>query len=211
MAVPSKHNQSPLSTACGLPDDAVSQLALPCCQKAPSHVPLILCFQLCQGSLTSCCRCRLCMLHSDSAPSDACLDSAQLKVTHVNTFWRAVERTAAAGRLMPGELHLDEQGSLSVSALSNSVIILPRSVSRLHPVHHLAADHIYTNLAAWDIDFLIEMLRKFLLVSSAKTVPSLAEYRVLPDKVRLSWIGLTVLPVAYPRLLRTLCGCCERF
>lgn len=86
---------------------------------------------------------------------------------------------------MPGDSQLAEQDSSSIDALSNSVIILPRSVSRLHPVYHAEEDHIYSDLAAWDIDFLIEMLQKFLQVSSAKTVPSLAEYRILPDKVKL--------------------------
>ena len=99
---------------------------------------------------------------------------------------------------MPGNPHLAEQDSLNVNALSNNVIILPRSVSRLHPVHHVAADHIYSDLAAWDIDFLIQMLQQFLLVSSAKTIPSLAEYRVLPDKVHLLLISLTALLVANP-------------
>ena len=44
---------------------------------------------------------------------------------------------------------------------------------------------ICRDLAAWDVDFVIQMLQEFLRVSSAKTFPSLAEYRVLPDKVHL--------------------------
>lgn len=39
--------------------------------------------------------------------------------------------------------------------------------------------------AAWDMDFVINMLQEFLQVSSAKTFPTLAEYRILPDKVQL--------------------------
>lgn len=65
------------------------------------------------------------------------------------------------------------------------MIILPRIVTRLHPVHQAPEEHIYSDLAAWDADFVIQMLQEFLRVSSAKTVPGLAEYRVLPDKVRL--------------------------
>ena len=41
------------------------------------------------------------------------------------------------------------------------------------------------DLAAWDVDFVIQMLQEFLRVTSAKTFPSLAEYRILPDKVQL--------------------------
>jgi len=67
--------------------------------------------------------------------------------------------------------------------LRNTVIILPRIVTRLHPVHEPQQDHVYDDLVAWDVDFVIQMLQKFLRVSSAKTVPSLEEYRILPDKV----------------------------
>ena len=41
------------------------------------------------------------------------------------------------------------------------------------------------DLAAWNVDFVIQMLQEFLRVSSAKTFPSLAEYRILPDKVQV--------------------------
>ena len=44
---------------------------------------------------------------------------------------------------------------------------------------------ISRDLAAWDVDFVIQMLQEFLRVSSAQTFPSLAEYRLLPDKVHL--------------------------
>ena len=132
----------------------------------------------------------------------------------MEAFWRAAEQTVAAGHLVPADSPLPIKG-----ALSNTVIILPRIVTRLHPVHEAPEQHIYRyvkkktpceplaegqelrtkhvstgvvslrfacrDLAAWDVDFVIQMLQEFVRVSSAKTFPSLAEYRILPDKVQL--------------------------
>lgn len=84
---------------------------------------------------------------------------------------------------MPGDHDLPSEGSLN--ALSNSIIILPRIVPRLHPVHHAPEEHIYSDLPAWDVDFVVQMLQEFVRVSSAKTLPGVAEYRILPDKVQL--------------------------
>ena len=133
----------------------------------------------------------------------------------MEAFWRAVEQTVAAGHLVPADSHLSIDG-----ALTNTVIILPRIVTRLHPVHHAPEQHIYRyvsrkktpcfvnfavsqeqskcvsavflpvyfacrDLAAWDANFVIQILQEFLRVSSAKTFPSLAEYSILPDKVCL--------------------------
>ena len=60
-----------------------------------------------------------------------------------------------------------------------------RIVTRLHPVHETQQAHVYDNLAARNVDFVVQMLQDFVRVSAAKTVPSLAEYRILPDKVKL--------------------------
>ena len=84
---------------------------------------------------------------------------------------------------MPADPRLSTDGNAVGIQLSNSVIILPRIVTRLHPVHDAQQEHIYSDLAAWDVDFVVQMLQEFLRVSSAKTFPSLAEYRILPDKV----------------------------
>ena len=95
----------------------------------------------------------------------------------------------AVGHLVsadPEELKADSTGSAKSSLdFSNTVIILPRIVPRLHPVHTAQADHIYQDLVAWDVDFVVQMLQEFLRISSAKTLPTLDEYRILPDKVRL--------------------------
>ena len=105
----------------------------------------------------------------------------------MESFWKAVEQTVAAGHVMPADPRLSNAHSTDGNAvgiqLSNSVIILPRIVTRLHPVHDAQQEHIYSDLAAWDVDFVVQMLQEFLRVSSAKTLPSLAEYRILPDKV----------------------------
>lgn len=61
----------------------------------------------------------------------------------MEAFWRAVEQTVAAGHLVPGNDNLPDVHGLSASALSNSVIILPRIVTRLHPVHQSPEEHIY--------------------------------------------------------------------
>ncbi|DBA85767.1 TPA: hypothetical protein ACH3X1_005325 [Trebouxia sp. C0004] len=126
---------------------------------------------------------------SQNSAGTSCLDRTQLKVTHVDNFWKAVERTVAAGHLSPAASELpdtlDSGHSNAGMQLSNTVIILPRIVTRLHPVHEAPHDHAYQDLAAWDVGFVIQMLREFLRVSSAQTVPSLEEYRILPDKVML--------------------------
>ena len=76
-------------------------------------------------------------MHPDASPP-SCLDSAQLKVTDVEAFWTAVERTVAAGRLVAGNAPLPMENTLS-----NTVIILPRIVTRLYPVNEAPEDHIY--------------------------------------------------------------------
>lgn len=85
----------------------------------------------------------MCTQHSPTSSPSSCLDSTRLKVTHVEAFWRAVEQTVAAGHLVPGNDNLPDVHGLSASALSNSVIILPRIVTRLHPVHQSPEEHIY--------------------------------------------------------------------
>lgn len=96
---------------------------------------------------------------------------------------------------MPGDADLPNEGSSSMNDLSNSVIILPRIVTRLHPVHQAPEEHIYSNLAAWDVEFVVQMLQEFLRVSSARTIPGLAEYRILPDKVQPGVTYLRSMPV----------------
>lgn len=86
----------------------------------------------------SCCWSRLCPLHPHASPPSACLDSARLKVTHVESFWTAVEQTVAAGHLVTTDSHQPVEG-----ALSKTVIILPRIVTRLHPVYQEPEQHIY--------------------------------------------------------------------
>ena len=134
---------------------------------------------------------------SQKSASTSCLDRTQLKVTHVDNFWKAVERTVAVGHLSPAASELLDtlnsgHGNASMQ-LSNTVIILPRVVTRLHPVHEDPHDHVYQDLMAWDVDFVIQMLQEFLRVSSAQTVPSLEEYRILPDKVYHAFAGSPAL------------------
>ena len=114
-----------------------------------------------------------------------CLASKHLRVTHVDNFWKAVERTVAAGHLVPAasDLHSGHADPASMQ-LSHTVIILPRIVTRLHPIHDAPQDHIYQDLVSWDVDFVTQMLQQFMRVTSSKTIPSLAEYKILPDKVR---------------------------
>lgn len=131
---------------------------------------------------------------SQHSAGTRCLDRTQLKVTHVDNFWKAVERTVAVGHLSPAASELPDTLNSSTDnasmQLSNTVIILPRIVTRLHPVHEAPHDHVYQDLMAWDVDFVIQMLQEFLRVSSAKTLPSLEEYRILPDKVCHALVGL---------------------
>ena len=72
-------------------------------------------------------------------------------------------------------------------SLKKTVIILPRIVTMIRPVDskkkRLAKSHVWNDTAAWDRDVLLEMLGKFVNLTGAKTIPSSAEYRILPDKV----------------------------
>lgn len=74
---------------------------------------------------------------SQNSTGPSCLDSTQLNVTHVDSFWKAVERTVAVGHLssaaseLPDTLNSDA-GNASMQ-LSNTVIMLPWIVTRLHP------------------------------------------------------------------------------
>ena len=138
------------------------------------------------------CNCILCRLCEESShtPADLgfpCLDPTQLKLSHVDNFWKTVETSVATGQLVLTGTEQPDITSSNIHApllqLDNTIIILPRVVTRVRPVHEHWEDHVYQDLAAWDVDFVIQMLQRFLQLSSAKTVPSLAEYRILPDKV----------------------------
>lgn len=56
----------------------------------------------------------------------------------MEAFWTAVEQTVAAGHLVTSDSH-----HLLEGALSETVIILPRIVTRLHPIHQEPEQHIY--------------------------------------------------------------------
>lgn len=92
-----------------------------------------------------------------------------------------------AGHVMPSDACLPNECSSSVNALNpTDLIILPRNVTRLHHVHQAPEEHICSDLAAWEVEFVIQKLHKFVRVSSAKTLLA-AQYRMLPDKVQLLW------------------------
>ena len=145
------------------------------------------------------CDCRACQGDATLSTGEhaACPQPQQVKVTHVDNFWKTVEMSAATGHVMPANTAMADLFSPVANAwavnLGNTVIILPRIVTRLHPVHEYQEEHVYNNLVAWDVDFVIQMLQRFLHVSSTNTVPSLAEYRILPDKVGLPCPALPCL------------------
>lgn len=75
-----------------------------------------------------------------------------------------------------------------LESLAGTVIILPRLVPSLRPVtkHSRKAtlSAKYADPAAWDLQTVVGMVDNFLTVTQAKTVPDLAEWRILPDKAR---------------------------
>ena len=126
---------------------------------------------------------------TESHPS--CLHPSQFKLTTIDSFWKSVETSAATGNplpatanhtnsLQPDEPHLQE--------LSNTIITLPRITTMIRPVtkHYKrdVANHVWADTAAWSRDLLLEMLERFLAITGAKTIPHIAEYKILPDKVK---------------------------
>lgn len=134
-----------------------------------------------QAGIMSCyyVTCRLCEKSSHALKDMAlpCLDPAQLKLTHVDNFWKTVETSVAVGRLVPASTEQPDVISnvhhAPLLQLDSTVIMLPRIVTRLRPVHGDWEDCVYQDLAAWDVDFVVQMLQQFMTLSSAKTVPSL--------------------------------------
>lgn len=71
--------------------------------------------------------------------------------------------------------------------LQDTVIILPRIVPTIRPVsRHWSKQTVsstFSDPKQWDLQTVLGMLEKFLKVRHAKTLPTLKEYRILPDKV----------------------------
>lgn len=66
--------------------------------------------------------------------------------------------------------------------LANKVIILPRIVPH---VRNFSPDRFPTNdRSSWDVARLRDLVAAFCSATGATTLPSLAEWSVLPDKVR---------------------------
>ena len=125
--------------------------------------------------------------HTDQEPSS--LHPSKLKLTSIDSFWKSVETTAATGKPLPATANYSNSMQHSephLQNLRNTIIILPRITTMIRPVmkHYKrnAANHIWQDTAAWSKDLLLEMLNRFLSITGAKTIPDLAEYKVLPDK-----------------------------
>ncbi|KAL3141976.1 hypothetical protein ABBQ32_004622 [Trebouxia sp. C0010 RCD-2024] len=127
---------------------------------------------------------------SDMLPSS--LNPAKLRLTSIGSFWRSVETSAATGIPLPASANYSnslQRSEPHLPSLLNTVIILPRITTMIRPVgkHHKrsAANHMWTDTATWNRELLLEMLGRFLDITGARTIPDLAEYKVLPDKA--SW------------------------
>ena len=124
---------------------------------------------------------------TDTPPSS--LDPAKLRLTSIGSFWKSVETSAATGVPLPA--NADYSNSLQpdephLPSLHNTIIILPRITTMIRPVgqHYkrTADNHMWPDTVTWNREVLLEMLGKFLEVTGARTIPDLAEYKVLPDK-----------------------------
>ncbi len=125
---------------------------------------------------------------TDTQPSR--LHPSHLKLTTIDSFWLSVETSAATGKALPATANYDnsyDPDEPLLPSLEKTIIILPRIVTMIRPVgkgwKRTAENHVWNDTAAWDRDALIEMLERFLSITGAKTIPSLAEYTILPDKV----------------------------
>ncbi|KAA6426725.1 MAG: hypothetical protein FRX49_03835 [Trebouxia sp. A1-2] len=120
------------------------------------------------------------------------LPPSHLKLTTVESFWTSVETSAAMSKPLPATVNYIQSNNPDeplLLSLKKTVIILPRIVTMIRPIgsktKRLAKNHVWNDTAAWDQDVLLTMLGKFVNLTGAKTIPSLAEYRILPDKVQL--------------------------
>ncbi len=118
------------------------------------------------------------------------LPPSHLKLTTVESFWTSVETSAAVGKPLPATVNYIQSNNPDeplLLSLNKTVILLPRIVTMIRPVDskkkRLAKNHVWNDTAAWDRDVLLTMLGNFVNLTGAKTIPSLAEYRILPDKV----------------------------
>ncbi len=125
------------------------------------------------------------------------LPPSHLKLTTVESFWTSVETSAALGKPLPATvdyIHSNNPDEPLLLSLKKTVILLPRIVTMIRPVSsqkkRLAKNHVWNDTAAWDRDVLLKMLGKFVNLIGAKTIPSLAEYRILPDKVCNSCLAM---------------------
>ena len=125
------------------------------------------------------------------------LPPSHLKLTTVESFWTSVETSAAMSKPLPATVNYIQSNNPDeplLLSLKKTVIILPRIVTMIRPIgsktKRLAKNHVWNDTAAWDQDVLLTMLGKFVNLTGAKTIPSLAEYRILPDKVRNSCLAM---------------------
>lgn len=129
-------------------------------------------------------------LITDRPPSS--LHPAKLKLTSVDNFWRSVETSAATSVPLPANANYSnslQRNEPHLPSLHNTIFILPRITTMIRPVskrHKLnAASHMWTDTATWNRELLLKMLGSFLNITGARTIPDLAEYKILPDKA--SW------------------------
>ena len=135
---------------------------------------------------------------TDKLPSN--LHPSKFKLTSIDSFWKSVETTAATGKPLPATANYSnsmQQSEPHLQDLSNTIIILPRITTMIRPVmkqyRRNAANHVWQDTAAWSKDLLLEMLTKFLSITGARTIPGLAEYKILPDKASSACTCLLLL------------------
>lgn len=80
--------------------------------------------------------------------------------------------------------HTRDHASLLPADLSNTVIVLPRVVPQVHDTGYQRSAGV--DPLSWGVPELAAMVTSFTQLSGASTLPSLEEWRVLPDKVSCS-------------------------
>ena len=99
--------------------------------------------------------------------------------------------SAAMDKALPATANYSNSHQLDeplLTCLEKASIILPRIVTMIRPVTKnwkaTAYNHVWNDTVAWDRDVLVEMLARFVDITGTKTIPSLSEYAILPDKVK---------------------------
>ncbi|KAK9814732.1 hypothetical protein WJX72_010670 [[Myrmecia] bisecta] len=111
----------------------------------------------------------------------------QVHATARHVFWNVVEMAGAYDTAIVAGAHpyggTAEQDAVRLTLPANAVVILPRITALLGGVAPVTPK--YANPHAWNRATVADMVERFLKVTAASSIPSVEEWSLLSDKVKL--------------------------